>query len=119
MNIQRVVLGFFSFLMIANCSYNWGQFKKYSVGDPVVELEVVGERVSGRDCGFFPTRWYSNSIAEATREALKSVPNATGLKDVDVSAQSYQYGPFGSCIKVEGIPVREVVVAPGKPTKKK
>nr|EMN22059.1 hypothetical protein LEP1GSC063_3223 [Leptospira santarosai serovar Arenal str. MAVJ 401] len=83
------------------------------------DLELIGSggRVTGSDCSFLPTRWYTNNIAEAVRDALKSAPGATGLKDVDVKAQSYQY-VFFSCIEVEGTPVREVL-APAKPTKKK
>ncbi|QOI51576.1 hypothetical protein [Leptospira interrogans] len=108
----------FLLLVSLNCSYNWGQFKRYSVTVPT-DLEVIGSgtRVTGSDCSFLPTRWYTNSIAEAVREALKLSPGATGLKDVEVKAQSYQYVFFG-CIEVEGTPVREVVV-PAKSTKKK
>ncbi|EMY76023.1 hypothetical protein LEP1GSC060_2264 [Leptospira weilii serovar Ranarum str. ICFT] len=99
-------------LFLANCSYNWGQFKRYSIEVPA-DLEVVGSPVSGRSCSFLPTRWYTNSIAEATREALAQAPGATGLKDAEVTAQSYQYVFFG-CIKVEGTPVREIVTKPSK-----
>ncbi|TGM87911.1 hypothetical protein [Leptospira licerasiae] len=107
-----------AFAISANCSYNWGQFNRYSVIAPA-NLELVGsvERVTGRDCGFLPTWWYSNSIAEATRDALSAVPGATGLKDVDVKAKSYHYF-FLSCVEVEGTPVKEVV-AEKKPNKKK
>ncbi|EMK05562.1 MULTISPECIES: hypothetical protein [Leptospira] len=103
-------------LFLFNCSHNWGQFKRYSVEAPV-GLEVVGSTVSGRSCSFGPTRWYASSIAEATRDALAQAPGATGLKDVEVIAQSYQYFFLG-CIKVEGTPVREVVAAT-KPSPKK
>ncbi|XDD49751.1 hypothetical protein AB3N59_15395 [Leptospira sp. WS92.C1] len=119
MKIRNIVIGLFSVLLLANCSYSWGQFKRYSVEVPA-NLEVVGERVSGRDCGFLGSRWYSNSIAEASRKALSNAsPTATGLKDVEVIAQSYQWGPFGGCIKVEGTPVREVAAPATKSTKKK
>ncbi|WP_016757308.1 hypothetical protein [Leptospira santarosai] len=113
-----VTLCFLLLVVSVNCSYNWGQFKRYSVTAPT-DLELIGSggRVTGSDCSFLPTRWYTNNIAEAVRDALKSAPGATGLKDVDVKAQSYQY-VFFSCIEVEGTPVREVL-APAKPTKKK
>ncbi len=99
-------------LFSVNCSYNWGQFKRYSIEAPA-DLEVVGSTVSGRSCSFLPYRWYGGSIAEATREALAQAPGATGLKDAEVMAQSYQYFFFG-CIKVEGTPVREMVAKPSK-----
>ncbi|MCH1911678.1 hypothetical protein L9Z41_03670 [Leptospira noguchii] len=109
----------FLFLLLSvNCSFNWGQFKRYSVEIPT-DLEVVGNgtRVSGSDCSFLPTRWYVNSIAQAVRDALQSAPGATGLQDVEVKAKSYQYIIMG-CIEVEGTPVREVSTVT-KPTKKK
>ncbi|TGL29711.1 hypothetical protein EHQ52_17180 [Leptospira koniambonensis] len=108
----------FAFALAANCSYNWGQFNRYAVVAPA-NLEVVGsgERVVGRDCGFSPSRWYSNSIAEAVRDALIAAPGSTGLKDVDVKARSYHYF-FLSCVEVEGTPVKEVV-AEKKTNKKK
>ncbi len=110
------LIGILFVLFFVSCSYNWGQFRQYSVSAPS-NLEVLGPPVSGRDCGFWiPSRWYANSIAEATRDALKSVPGATGLKDVEVTAQSYQY-VIGHCIKVEGIPVREIALK--TPNKKK
>ncbi|TGK26911.1 hypothetical protein [Leptospira stimsonii] len=118
MKIQRILFSLVLVFLFADCSYNWGQFKKYSLTVPS-DLEVVGERVSGRDCGFLGSRWYSNSIAAAAREALLSAPGATGLKDVEVIAQSYQYGLWGGCIKVEGTPVREIAAPPVKPGKKK
>ncbi|WP_061222682.1 hypothetical protein [Leptospira weilii] len=100
----RIALLTFCF---ANCSYNWGNFKRYAVNAPT-NLEIAGpSTVSGSNCSFGFSRWYASSIAEAAREALRSAPGATGLKDVRVSVKLYKYFFFG-CIKVEGTPVKEI-----------
>ncbi|ASV11353.1 hypothetical protein [Leptospira santarosai] len=115
---SKSIVLFLLILLSASCSYNWGQFKRYSVTTPS-DLEVVGNgtRVSGSDCSFLPHRWYASNIAQATRDALQSAPGATGLQDVEVMAKSYQYLIMG-CIKVEGTPVREISPV-AKPIKKK
>ncbi|MDF3819791.1 hypothetical protein P3G55_07775 [Leptospira sp. 96542] len=95
------------------CHHNWGNFKRYSVDSPN-NLEIKGEQVSGKDCRFLfsftdsylllPTNWYWNSIAEASRNALRSNTSATGLKDVEIESQFYL---LFNCISVTGIPVVE------------
>lgn len=112
----------FILLMLVNCTYNWGNFKEYSVEAPD-NLEVVGSgTVKGEDCGvmFFFNTWYNQSLAQATRNALAKAPGATGLKDVVVTGKHYDAVIF-ACILVEGTPVKEKSggAAPAAPAKGK
>ena len=99
--------------LLVNCSFNFWNFKRYSVVAPN-NLEATGEEVEGKDCKFtlyqypyyfFVANWYWNSLAEATRDAIQQSPGATGLKDVEVNTKNYI---LFTCIAVTVTPVKEI-----------
>ncbi|MCB1141579.1 MAG: hypothetical protein KDK54_05035 [Leptospiraceae bacterium] len=103
---MKKILSILAVLFFINCTNHWGNFKKYSLKAPE-NLEVLGGEVSGKSCGFswFFQGWYSQNLAEATRDALSKVPGATGLKDASVEGDHSQV--LIVCMKITGIPVKE------------
>lgn len=108
-------LSLFAIAFVVSCSHKVGNFKEFSLDAPT-NLEVVGSgTVEGRECGLalFNNTWYNQSIAEASRDALRKAPGATGLKDVTITGKHAVY-LFLNCVYVEGTPVVEKTAAKKK-----
>lgn len=89
-------------VLLSGCAHNWGNFRRVSAERPSTAKEV-GPRVTGESCRYFIGKWFWNSIAAATRDALLKAPGATGLADVTVRNS---LGFASECIVVEGTPVK-------------